>query len=228
MNLQVLLLGLGGICLWYWPMTHPAGLRRGAGSKPQAGSAGQPVRIGEFELFVRHVSALLSGGSGEVDLWRAVAASNRDSAVANLAEACAARAAAGLGTAPVFRNIAERAPQRDPVRTAAIEFAACLELAARNGVPMAEVLERLAGHLDSAAEVRGLQRIAMAGPSATAALLGWLPLLGLASGYLMGLDPLGVLMSSPLGWAALIAGGGLLLLGRFWMSALLRSAGTVR
>lgn len=228
MNLQMLLLGIGGICLWYWPAMRPPSFQRSAGPKPWTEPADRSIGIGELELLARHISALVSGGASEGELWRSVSIVNRDSALSGLAADCAARAAAGLGVSPVFRAVAERTPVRDPARAAAIELAACLELASRNGMPIAEVLERLAGHLDSAADARALQRTAMAGPSATAALLGWLPLLGLAAGYLMGLDPIRVLTSGPLGWLALVAGGVLLLLGRLWMSGLLRSAGTVR
>lgn len=227
MSLQVLLLGGFGAWLLYWPGAD-LGRRPARGRLNSGKVARERISIDEFELFVRQISALLSGGVNEFELWRSLAAVNRPSGVAGLAEECAVRSSAGLASSAVFRELAAGMPARDPVRVAAVELAACVELASRNGVPMAEVMGRLAGHLDAAAEVRGLQRTAMAGPAATATLLSWLPVLGLAAGYLMGIDPIGASMSSPLGLVAFVIGLVLLAAGRLWMSALLRSAGARR
>lgn len=228
MNIPVFLMAMLGAAFWYWPVARPVAPQRTYSLMFRRRTSPSAVSSQEFESMVRQISALLSGGANELVLWRSISAVNRPSAVANLADECVTRVGAGLASSVVFQAAAGKMPSRDPARTASVELAACLETAARNGVPLIEVMDRLAGHLDAAAELRALQRTAMAGPKATAVLLGWLPVLGLAAGYLIGVDPIAALTASPLGLLAVTLGVGLLIAGRLWMSALLRAAGAKR
>ncbi|MCA4135057.1 hypothetical protein [Arthrobacter sp. M4] len=147
---------------------------------------------------------------------------------ASLSVLAAARGAAALG-----------APIADTIRTAAmrsirghsakerrvwIEIAACFDVAETSGCPLANVLARFAAQLEAERDSEAARRTALAGPRATVKLLGWLPLMGLGLGTLLGVDPLGVLMGSPGGAAALAAGLVLTIAGRAWSSKLVRAA----
>lgn len=105
-------------------------------------------------------------------------------------------------------------------------LAAC-RLTHEIGAPLAEVLERCAAGITEAGHARAARAVALAGPRATARLLGWLPLVGLGLGAAVGADPLDVLLSGGLGSACLVLGVVLMAAGRWWVSALVRMAGAV-
>lgn len=92
------------------------------------------------------------------------------------------------------------------------------------GASLAPSLRQLAATARDRAETEREIALGLAGPLATARLVGWLPLLGLALGVLMGVDVIGALLGGPIGWGLLIAGGSLALAGRFWTRALRRRA----
>lgn len=93
------------------------------------------------------------------------------------------------------------------------------------GAPLAGVLDRIGSAVAADEEAQGERRAALAGPRSTAQVLAWLPLLGVALGALLGANPVGVVLSGGLGTASAAAGLVLLLLGRWWTSALLTRAG---
>lgn len=103
-------------------------------------------------------------------------------------------------------------------------IAAC-RLTHELGAPLAEVLQRCAEGLTEAGHARAARAVALAGPRATARLLGWLPVLGLVLGAGIGADPLRVLLGGGLGSACLLAGVALMVAGRRWVAALERVAG---
>ena len=103
-------------------------------------------------------------------------------------------------------------------------IAAC-RLTHELGAPLAEVLQRCAEGLTEAGHARAARAVALAGPRATARLLGWLPVLGLVLGAGIGADPVAVLLGGGLGSACLLAGVALMVAGRRWVVALERAAG---
>lgn len=105
-----------------------------------------------------------------------------------------------------------------------LDIAACFEVCEASGAPVASVLERLAGTLEADHDAAAQRETALAGPRATVRLLGWLPLVGLGLGMLMGVDPLGALLGSPTGWSVLAAGAGFAVLGRVWSARMIRHA----
>lgn len=105
----------------------------------------------------------------------------------------------------------------------AATLAAC-RLSHEVGAPLAQVLDRCAEGITEAAHARDARRVAMAGPRATARVLAWLPLVGLALGAAIGARPLDVLLDGSWGSAALLAGLGLVVVGRRWSTLLLRHA----
>jgi len=98
----------------------------------------------------------------------------------------------------------------------------CFRISQASGAPLAEVLERLADDLEAVQDATRTFEVAMAGPRATTKLLTWLPVLGLGSGMLFGIDILGTFTASVLGRWALFAGVLLWLANRWWCQLLLR------
>jgi tight adherence protein B len=103
-------------------------------------------------------------------------------------------------------------------------IAAC-RLTHELGAPLAEVLQRSAEGLTEAGHARAARAVALAGPRATARLLGWLPVLGLVLGAGIGADPVRVLLGGGIGSACLLGGVALMVAGRRWVVALEGAAG---
>lgn len=97
-------------------------------------------------------------------------------------------------------------------------------LAERTGAPLADLLERI--EADARAMDRGLAAASAqaAGARATAGLLAVLPFGGIALGYGIGVDPLRVLLHTPVGGACAIAAIVLQLAGLAWTDRLSRPA----
>ncbi|WP_054012548.1 type II secretion system F family protein [Arthrobacter sp. ERGS1:01] len=105
-----------------------------------------------------------------------------------------------------------------------LEVAACFEICEASGAPVAAVLARLAGRLEAEQDAAALRETALAGPRATVRLLTWLPFVGLGLGMAMGVNPVGVLLGGPLGWACLGLGLALVAAGRWWSNRLIAAA----
>ena len=104
------------------------------------------------------------------------------------------------------------------------ELAACFDIAEASGCPLAGVLARFAAQLEVEDDAEAARQTALAGPKATVGLLTWLPLMGLGLGIALGVDPLAILIGTPLGLAALAAGVGLTIAGRIWSAHLVGAA----
>ncbi|GAB12115.1 hypothetical protein ARGLB_008_01380 [Arthrobacter globiformis NBRC 12137] len=191
-------------------------------------------------VVVQQLAALLKGGRSPSRLWEELwqlyveQGSADDSpcrprlSPGSSAVLSAARGAALRG-APVAEAIRSAcspsrpgAGGREPRIWA--ELAACFEIAAASGCPLADVLTRFAAQLEVEDDAEAARQTALAGPKATVALLTWLPLLGLGLGVCLGVDPLAVLLGTPFGVAALVAGIGLTVAGRIWSARLVRAA----
>lgn len=97
-------------------------------------------------------------------------------------------------------------------------------LAMRCGTPLAEILDECAHGITEVEAADADRRRALAGPAATARLLVWLPAASLILGAAMGADPVGAVLAGGPAALSLVAGGGFLLLGRWWIRALVRTA----
>ncbi|WP_423791018.1 hypothetical protein [Micromonospora cathayae] len=97
---------------------------------------------------------------------------------------------------------------------------AAARLADRTGAPLAELVERI--EADARAVDRGLAAAAAqaAGARATAWLLAALPLGGIVLGYTVGVDPVGVLLHTPVGAACALGATGLQTVGLLWAERL--------
>lgn len=121
-----------------------------------------------------------------------------------------------------IRKAAQAEYSRADVRELRIwcELAACFDIAEASGCPLADVLARFAAQLEVEDDAEAARQTALAGPKATVSLLTWLPLMGLGLGIALGVDPLAILIGTPLGMAALAAGVGLTIAGRIWSARL--------
>jgi tight adherence protein B len=90
------------------------------------------------------------------------------------------------------------------------------------------VLDRLSAHVEDDADAAAARATALAGPKATAQILTILPAVGLVVGALIGTDPLGVLLETPVGLLCLVAGAALAFAGRMWSARLVLRAGELR
>ncbi|WP_331253129.1 hypothetical protein [Micromonospora echinospora] len=97
---------------------------------------------------------------------------------------------------------------------------AAIRLADRTGAPLAELVERI--EADMRVMDRGLAAAAAqaAGARATAWLLAALPLGGIALGYGIGVDPLRVLLHTPVGAGCAVAATALQVVGLLWAERL--------
>lgn len=149
----------------------------------------------------------------------AILAAARAAALRGSPVAAAIRKGAGTGTG----NAARRGPGGRE-RAIWVELAACFDIAEATGCPLAEVLTRFAAHLEAQDDAEAARQTALAGPKATVRILTWLPFLGLVLGVLLGVDPSTILLGTPLGMAALVAGLALTAAGRIWSARLVRAA----
>lgn len=218
--------------------------RRGTPSARRAGWPGKSRQRADcvpMTVVVQQLAALLKGGRTPArlwdELWMVYAAEERTAAgrgdspgltAASLSILSVARSAAMRGS-PVSDAIragsaAAFAGSQSRERRVWGELAACFDIAAASGCPLADVLTRLSAQLEVEDDAEAARQTALAGPKATVTLLTWLPLLGLGLGVALGVDPLSVLLGTPLGMAALAAGVVLTAAGRIWSARLVRSA----
>lgn len=152
-------------------------------------------------------------------------AAARAAAMRGLPVGAAIRSAAGAAfgrTAGTAQHT--DAGQRLSERRVWFQLAACFDVAEATGCPLADVLTRFAAQLEAEDDAEAARQTALAGPRATVRLLTWLPFLGLGLGLLLGVDPADVLLGTPWGVAALVAGLALTAAGRFWSARLVRAA----
>ncbi|MDG4763387.1 hypothetical protein O7632_04580 [Solwaraspora sp. WMMD406] len=98
--------------------------------------------------------------------------------------------------------------------------AAATRLAEQTGAPLADLLERIEADARSTDRSRDAAMAQAAGATATAWLLAGLPAGGIALGYGIGVDPLAVLLHTPIGGACAVIALGLQLAGLAWTERL--------
>ncbi|MER5458990.1 hypothetical protein ABT008_29925 [Micromonospora sp. NPDC002389] len=97
---------------------------------------------------------------------------------------------------------------------------AAVRLADRTGAPLAELVERIEADARSTDRGLGAAAAQAAGARATAWLLAALPVGGIALGYGIGVDPLQVLLHTPIGGACAVAAVVLQAIGLLWADRL--------
>jgi tight adherence protein B len=103
-------------------------------------------------------------------------------------------------------------------------LAAAWSLAEQHGIALADVLDAV--RCDTEHRVRFTTEVQarLAGPRATAVVLAWLPLLGLALGQAVGAAPLRVLSGTSSGHVLLVTGTALACAGMWWSARLISRA----
>jgi tight adherence protein B len=124
----------------------------------------------------------------------------------------------------------ERAMLTTAARLAPVPFivdrvGTALGVADATGAPLADLVDRLDVDLRSLERVRLVAAAHAAGTRATAALLGVLPVAGIAVGYGMGGDPLRILLRTPFGAGCALGALALQLAGLAWTARLSRPPG---
>lgn len=167
------------------------------------------VRAADPIETVLRLAVLLSGGTAPTLAWRYLAESGDPTLTA---AADAAERGADVGT--VLRQAGDSWSG----------LAAIWSVAVAAGAPLSDALRSVVGALRETAEVSSDVRVALAEPAATARLLGWLPLVGVPLGGLLGFDPVGTLLGDPLGQCWLALGLTLMATAYLWMRRLSRRA----
>lgn len=164
------------------------------------------------------LAVLLGAGLPVAAAWQQLASSVPGAEVLALA-ADAARE--GRSVAVVLRS----ARHQDADTALAWTAVGCgLEISERTGAPLVPVLTGLSASLREQAQARRDVETALTGPRLSARVVLALPLLGIAFGFLLGLNPVAALVGSPVGALCLAAGLALLVSGALWSRRLVRGA----
>jgi len=107
---------------------------------------------------------------------------------------------------------------------AATAMAAASQLAVRLGAPLAQVLQSVDEALRTESQTRADREAALAGPQTTARVLLALPFLGLLLGWVLGANPVRVMLSGGVGTVVFALGAVMLLAGRWWIANLVNAA----
>ncbi|MGI9135601.1 MAG: type II secretion system F family protein [Candidatus Nanopelagicales bacterium] len=107
--------------------------------------------------------------------------------------------------------------RRTPIIT---PLSACWAVASQQGSGLSVAVTRMSEQARIAEDIRVQLLAQMAGPRATARILMMLPIFGIAMGMMMGVDPVGWLLGTPLGLGCLVCGLALTCLGYWWTSAI--------
>lgn len=118
-----------------------------------------------------------------------------------------------------------RPPEGTAVPDVLRALSACWAVCAGSGSGLAAAVERLEEGLRADQAQRRAVDAELAGPRATAALLAVLPAAGLLLAAGLGADPLGVLLTTPVGQACLVGGVLLDATGLWWTGRLVARAG---
>ena len=105
-----------------------------------------------------------------------------------------------------------------------VRLAQAWEVGERTGAPMGQALSAVAEAVRRDHAVEQVVEAELAGPRASGQVLAVLPVLGLATGFAMGGEPLAFFASGWVGPACLVGGVGLACLGVIWTEALVARA----
>jgi len=169
------------------------------------------------------------GGTGAVLLRRSIQRRSVDrarrdavDAVTTLAGDLRAGLAIGRALAEVEPVLVRATQAGADAALIATRIGAGVRVAEATGAPLADVLDRLDNHLRAVDRARAVASAQAAGARASAVLLALMPAAGLGLGAVIGVDPLHVLLRTPVGAAALLAAVALQLTGLRWAGYLAR------
>ncbi|BCB81090.1 hypothetical protein GCM10022251_66890 [Phytohabitans flavus] len=188
-------------------------------------------------LLAGPVAGLVAGGYGAIAVRTVLRRRSSRAAAAmrtrSLDALCglAADLRAGLSATSAAPTAGTAHPQAGPAtiedRRMAQLTDAAWRLAERTGAPIADLVERIEADARAMDRASASAAAQAAGARATAWLLAALPLGGIALGYSIGVDPLAVLLRTPVGAACAVGAVTLQVAGLVWADRI-ASAGTVR
>jgi tight adherence protein B len=129
---------------------------------------------------------------------------------------------AGIPSAQARQLMAQKLPTLTP--QASMHFELVWRLSSKLGGPAAAALNRLAEVFKEAEKSKEEVKLAFAAPKATAQLVLGLPFVALGLAQAFGLNPLGSIFGSPLGFISVAIGLGLLIIGQLWTQRILARA----
>lgn len=222
---------LAGVAMWIFMKPtnpHRATLRKifntGSRNKFHRSTKDTARETEDYAKAIRQLASLLSSGSSNTTafeilerIWdQATEQAGKDIHAACLRALTQVRTGGsiqeGLSVHSVDNKYASRLWKR---------LAWCFAISERSGAALAELLDQLATDLENSADMRRALDVALAGPRATSRLLTFLPLIGLGLGQLLGIEPVYILLTHPLGRIALVGGVLLWLSNRWWCNHLL-------
>ncbi|MEJ3404907.1 type II secretion system F family protein [Rathayibacter sp. YIM 133350] len=176
-----------------------------------------PPVVEEVAAIAQRLAVLLGAGVPPPSAWGYVADGSRNPVV--LAAARAAKLGGDVGGAMID------AVSGGEAASAWTALAAAWRVASQVGAPLAGTLRSLAASLRAVGRLQRELRVALAGPRATARMVGFLPAVAVIFGAVLGFDTLHALFATTPGLVCLIAGVGIMVLGHRWSSRLVRRAG---
>lgn len=191
--------------------------RRALGAAALSGAAAGLIAAGPVAGFVLAACGVVGmrAAMRRVSRRRAAAARSRglDELTALAADLRAGLAMGGSSVVP--------APSGSPGDRRLADLAAAVwRLAERTGAPAADLVERIEADARAADRSRATAAAQAAGAQATALLLAALPIGGIGLGYSVGVDPLQVLLHTPLGAACAVGAVLLQSAGLLWADRL--------
>lgn len=118
-----------------------------------------------------------------------------------------------------------RSQSATPGHAGLADLSRAWQVSIETGAPMASSLEQVADALRADQAVHTVINAELSAARATGKIMAALPLCGIGIGYLIGGDPLGFLLSGPVGWLCLDLGVLLAAAGALWIDQLARRPG---
>jgi tight adherence protein B len=177
--------------------------------RPHASNLGQTAGV------VERLAVLLAAGVAPAAAWGYLREGD-------LLERIVARVHTGADIPESIRAEAASLPASEALPWRGLAAAWCVATDA--GAPLAPTLRQFAKSIRDLAQSQREITIALAAPVATARLVVALPPVGMLFGLVLGFNTIATLFTTPIGWACLAVGTGLLLATALWNRKLVRSA----
>lgn len=179
----------------------------------------------------RRYRLLLPGVRGRNDARRVAELNARALRAASRAAARGGNIAEALRGAVLTGEVGASAPASAPgslperrAAAAWLALAAAWAVAGEAGAPLAATLRGLAATFRDQAQLERDLAVALAGPRATARMVGAMPVIAMLFGALLGFDTISTLLGTLPGLICLVLGCALMLAGAGWSRALVRRA----
>lgn len=178
----------------------------------------------EYAKFVRQLAAMLRAGTSPATAFELLAglwSSDPGRCAIDIHRAATGALAQLRIGGTLQQGLATHASGHTQGHRLWVRLAWSLAICEESGAALADLLETVADDAESSADMHRALLSALAGPRATSRLLTYLPGIGLGLGQLLGINPLAVLTTHPVGRISLLCGVCLWLGNRLWCARLL-------